>query len=89
MKKKRALTNRATIVPQKAVQINRIEVVDSTLVDGERWFVVTVEPKVTPWIREQDSAWWYEHTIGKHSYRVLDTFDVHEKLYTLMSLRWA
>lgn len=88
MKKKRALTDRATVVPW-AVQKNRFEVVDQAVVDGEQWFVVHVEPRVTPWIREQEDNWWYEHTTGQYNYRVLDTFDVHEKLYTLMSLRWS
>jgi hypothetical protein len=88
MKKKRALTNRATVVP-RAVQRNRFEVVDSAVVDGEKWFVVHVEPRVTPWIREQENNLWYEHTTSQYRYRVLDTFDVHERLYTLMSLRWS
>lgn len=88
MKKKRALTDRATVVP-RAVQLNRFEVVDSAVVDGEQWFVVHVEPRVTPWIREQASDLWYEHTKEPYRYRVLDTFDVHETLYTLMSLRWS
>ena len=87
MKKKRAITNRATYVP-RAIQKRRFEVVDTGVVDGEQWFVVSVEPKITPWIREQDNSWWYEHTT-QYNYRVLDTFDVHEKLYTLLSLRWA
>ena len=88
MKKKRALTNRATIVP-RAVQKNRFEVIDSAKVDGEQWFVIHVEPRVTPWIREQDNTWWYEHTKTQYKYRVLDTFDIHEKLYTLLSLKWG
>jgi len=88
MIKKRAITNRATYVP-RAIQKRRFEVVDTGTVDGEQWFVVSVEPKITPWIREQETTMWYEHTAGTYNYRVLDTFDVHEKLYTLMSLRWA
>jgi hypothetical protein len=89
MIKKRLLTNRATVVPLRVVQKNKFEVIDRAEVDGEKWFVIQVEPKVGPWLREQRSEWWYEHMTTQYKYRVLDTFDVHEKLYTLLALKWS
>jgi hypothetical protein len=51
------------------------------------WYVVQAEPKVARWMRTQNKDLWYDYKVGSH--RVLDTFDVHEKLYTMMALTWA
>ena len=90
MKIHRPIKN-ATMPPTKAVQRHRFEIVDRALVDNEQWYVVQVEPGVVPWIRQQNKDLWYEH-IAPHTrfrYRILDTFDVHEKLYTMMALTWT
>ena len=55
----------------------------------EQWYVIQVEPRVVPWVREQNQELWYEHLTCNQRYRVLDTFDVHEKLYTMLAMRWA
>lgn len=78
----------ATMPPYKVVQKSRFEVIDKGIVDGELWRVVQVEPKVTPWIREQNLDWWYEHKTTR-DFRVLDTFDMNEKLYLLTALKWS
>ena len=75
--------------PTKAVQRNRIEIIDQALVDNEQWYVIQVEPRVVPWVREQNQELWYEHFTCNQQYRVLDTFDVHEKLYTMMAMKWS
>jgi hypothetical protein len=86
MKTHRPVIN-ATRPPLKAVQLHRFEVIDQGMVDGETWYVTQVEPKVSRWVREQDKDLWYDYKVG--SYQVLDTYDIHESLYTLMSLRWT
>jgi hypothetical protein len=77
----------ATLLPIKAVQKNSYEIIDRGQVDNEQWYVVQAEPKVALWMRTQNKDLWYDYKVG--SYRVLDTFDVHEKLYTMLALRWA
>jgi hypothetical protein len=86
MKTHQSIKN-ATIVPTRAVQKHRVEVIDQGTVDEEDWYVVQVEPIVSPWIREQQNELWYEHKKG--NFRVLDTFDIHTKLYTMLVLRWS
>ena len=88
MKNYRKRVVNATLPPYQAVQKSRFEVIDQGIVDGELWRVVQVEPKVAPWIREQNSKWWYEH-MTTQQYRVLDTFDMNEKLYLLTALKWS
>jgi hypothetical protein len=72
----------------KAVIKGMIEVQDSAEVDGVTWYIIQVNPRVTPWIRQQNKDLWYNH-ITPNYYKVVDTFDVHEKLYTMLALRWA
>jgi hypothetical protein len=88
MKIHRPIKN-ATMPPTKAVQKHRFEIIDQAVVDNEQWYVIQVEPKVVPWIRNQNQELWYQHITYVGHYQVLDTFDVHEKLYTMMALAWA
>ena len=86
MKKHRPIKH-STLLPLKVVQKHSYEIVDQGQVDNEIWYVVQAEPKVARWMRTQNQDLWYDYKVG--SYRVLDTFDVHEKLYTMMALTWA
>ena len=74
--------------PPKAVIKDNFEVFTSTQVDDECWYTVQVIPRVSTWIREQPNELWYNH-ITPSQYKVLDTFDINEKLYLLMVLKWA
>jgi len=77
----------STLLPLRAVQKHSYEIIDRGQVDSEQWYVVQAEPKVASWVRTQNKDLWYDYKVG--SYRVLDTFDVHEKLYTMLAMRWA
>jgi hypothetical protein len=78
-----------TMPPTKAIQKNSFEIIDQALVDNEQWYVIQVEPRVIPWLRTQEQELWYEHLTYSGRYRILETFDVHEKLYTMLALKWA
>ena len=77
----------ATLLPLKCVQKEKFAVLDYGVVDTELWYVIQAEPKVARWIREQSRNLWYEHLVGHR--RVLDTFNIHEKLHSVLALRWA
>jgi len=74
--------------PRKAVIKGYIEIQDTTQVDGVTWYTIQVSPRVSPWIKEQHKDLWYSHISPNH-YKVVDTFDVHEKLYSMLALRWS
>lgn len=57
-------------------------------VDGLTWYTVSCTREVAKWIRSQDREIWYEHINGKWDV-IHNTFDIHEKLYTLLALKWA
>jgi len=74
--------------PDKAVILGQFEKIDEIMVDTEMWYTVQVTPRVTKWIKEQNNKLWHEHRTASH-YKVLDTFDVQEKLYTQLILTWG
>ena len=58
-------------------------------VDGVTWYTVFCRTYETAkWVRLQDRALWYEH-IHKKWDVIHNTFDIHEKLYTMLALRWS
>ena len=56
-------------------------------VDDDTWYTVSCTGEVAKWIRSQDREIWYEHINGKWDV-IHNTFDIHEKLYTLLALKW-
>lgn len=59
-----------------------------TLVDGVPWYVVKCKKEVAAWIRTQDTNLWYEH-IDSQWFVYKDRFDVHEKLVTMISIKFG
>lgn len=61
---------------------------DSTMVDGERWYTVRCTSEIGKWIRTQNTDLWYEH-IDQQWVVYKTTFDINEKLHTLISIKWG
>lgn len=58
--------------------------VSNSLVDGEKWYTVrTASPIISKWIRGQDRNMFFETTANYPNY-----FDVHEKLYVMLELKF-
>ena len=74
--------------PYKAIIKPMFEIRTSAVVDGETWYTVQVNPQISPWIKTQDPSLWYDHKTA-NNYKVVDTYDIHEKLYSMMALRWS
>lgn len=58
------------------------------IVDGEQWYTVRCHSDVGQWVRTQNPNMWYEH-IDQNWTVYVDTFDVHEKIYTMMGVKFA
>lgn len=58
----------------------------SALVDGETWYTVVCDTEVSSWIRAHRPENWYEHP-GTLHYK--STFDVSEKIHTLMRVGFS
>ena len=55
-------------------------------VDGDTWYTVSCTKDISEWLRTQPKELRYEALA--HGW-VLSQFDIHEKLYTLLALRWS
>ena len=77
-----------SIINQMVQQLTQpsIKELDQAIVDGETWHTVKLNIPTAHWLREQDQTLWHEHS--GYSLAAQNAFDVHEKLYTLMALKW-
>jgi hypothetical protein len=64
------------------------EITDQAPVDGDTWYTVACVSCVSDWMREQPKEWWHEH-IDLRWIHYSNKFDIHEKLYTILALRWS
>jgi hypothetical protein len=58
------------------------------IVDGEQWYTVGCSKEVREWIVTQPKEWFHEH-IDETWHFSLSKFDMNEKLYMLLSLKWS
>lgn len=69
-----------------------IRVLDTSLVDGEYWYTVGCLRETSIWIHNehsgQENKLWFQ-TIDEKWHINFNVFDVHEKFYTMLILRWA
>lgn len=77
------------VPPPRVIMKGNFEIIDKATVDGETWRTVQVEPKVKEWLVKQDKSYWYEHLTESRKFKVLDTFDISEKLYLMLVLRFS
>lgn len=56
-------------------------------VDGEIWYTVTGQKPVCEWIRKQDATKWHEH-IDSTWHISFNTFDIHERIYTMLGMKF-
>lgn len=69
---------------QEEAKVTKFATVSSELVDDEQWYTIrTSSPVISKWIRSQDHSLRVETTVNYPSY-----FDVHEKLYIMMELKY-
>ena len=67
-----------------------IRILDSATVDGETWYTVQCKPStVSGWLQEQDLDMWHWHASSIKWVKHFNVFDIHEKLYTMLILKWA
>lgn len=66
----------------------KFKILEQAMVDGDQWYTVGCTKEVSEWINTQPKEWRQEH-IDDNWHFSLNRFDIHEKLYTLLALRWT
>ena len=61
----------------------------TAIVDGELWHTVQCKPEVSSWVRQQpgENTLWFQNISDTWMINS-NTFDLHPKVYTMMSLKW-
>lgn len=63
-------------------------IIDQAQVDGATWYTVSCSREVSIWLQKQSDEFRFSHV--DESYMLYTKkFDIHEKLYSLMSLKWS
>ena len=73
-----------------ALKENNFRSLSTATVDGELWHTVQCKPEVSEWIRSQsgENTVWFQNIDDRWMINQ-NVFDVHNKVYTLMALRWS
>jgi len=62
------------------------------IVNNESWYTISCKKEVSIWLRtsfcEQEDKQWFQN-IDEKWHINYNVFDVHEKIYILLALRWA
>jgi len=62
--------------------------VSEAKVDHATWYTVKCSGGISKWIKEQPENLWFEH-IDKDWQVYRNIFDVHEKIYTMLQLKYS
>ena len=81
----KSMLNQMYIKIQMSIPQPNFEINSKAEVDGAIWYTVSCNKEVSTWLRSQPKELQYE---ALASGWVLTQFDIHEKLYTAMALRW-
>ena len=69
-----------------------VEIIDRAMVDGEQWYTVSCSKQASIWFRETyrdaESKMWHDHIDDKWHLHT-NRFDMHEKLFTLLAMKYA
>jgi hypothetical protein len=66
------------------------KVLDTTTVDNATWYSVQCSSAIAKWLHEdykdKEDNYWYHHPSRSKLFD--NIFDIHEKIYTILSLKW-
>ena len=62
--------------------------IDQATVDRAQWYTIKCSVEISSWIKNQPSVLWHEH-IDKDWKVYKNTFDIHEKIYTMIQLKYG
>lgn len=77
----------AHVIQMVQLPIPKFKILADAIVDDEQWYTVRIyRPEIMEWVNEQNPLWRDEL---RDTYPYGRQWDVHEKLFMLMSLKWS
>ena len=67
----------------------KFTILDQAPVDGATWYTVSCSREVSIWLREQSEEL-QKHNLSCEKWPMYSNkYDIHEKLYTVLALKWS
>lgn len=84
--------NNWMILPKKLAAGENFSVLTKAIVDSDQWYTVRCSKEASIWFREtfaqNENKLWFENI--DHQWQLnKNVYDMHEKLYTLLIMRWS
>ena len=79
--------NEGMITPWR-YKTNFFKIHNRSIVDDATWYTVSCYDNTSDWLRTQDQELWHEYIHNKWG-KINHLFDIHEKLYTMLALKWS
>ena len=79
---------KSTLAQMWNINLKSYEKLTEAKVDDDYWFTVKCTKEISSWIRTQPGNMWHEH-IDKNWYVYKNMFDIHEKIYTMLQLKYG
>jgi hypothetical protein len=77
----------ARMTPSSKIQSKPFKIIDTATVDDAQWYTIRVwDHSCARWVRKCNKAQWFELTASSSAGSL---FDMHEKLYTMLALKWS
>ncbi len=84
--------NNWMILPKKPGPNENYSVLTKAVVDGDQWYTVRCSKETSVWFRatypQHENKMWFEN-IDQQWQLNKNVYDMHEKLYTILAMRWA
>lgn len=68
--------------------LSKFIILDQAQVDSNIWYTVSCAREVSIWLREQPEELQRDNFHTKWGMMYPNMYDIHEKLYTMLSLKW-
>ncbi len=84
--------NNWMVLPKKPAPNENYSVLTKAVVDGDQWYTVRCTKEASVWFRttfpQHENKMWFENI--DHQWQLnKNVYDMHEKLYTLLAMRWS
>ena len=69
--------------------LSKFIILDHAQVDSNTWYTVSCAKEVSIWLRKQPKELQQDNFHTKWGMMYPNMYDIHERLYTMLSLKWS
>lgn len=80
------------VLPKKSAPNENFGILTKAIVDGDQWYTVRCTKEASVWFRstypQHEDKLWFEN-IDQQWQLNNNVYDMHEKMYILLAMRWS